>query len=244
MIVHYLPIATTLFSAWFAAKLIRRRLPRPQAHHLSWWAVGVVAYGLGTLLESLITLIGWQEGLFRAWYIAGALMGGAPLAQGTVYLIFTRRTAHWLSLALVIVIIVGSTAVLSAPLDYSLVNPDLPQGRVIQWRWVRLISPFINTYAFVFLVGGAVVSAIRFRKQRAFRGRFLGNCLIAVGAILPGIGGVSSRVGHTEVLYVAELIGIVLIYLGYRFCLQDPPPISNAFSACDVRVPVDHGRQP
>ena len=37
-----------------------------------------------------------------------------------------------------------------------------------------------------------------------------------MGALLPGIGGTFTRFGHVEVLYVTELIGIVLIYVGYR----------------------------
>jgi hypothetical protein len=49
------------------------------------------------------------------------------------------------------------------------------------------------------------------------RHRFVGNVFIAIGALLPGIGGSFTRFGHVEVLYVTELIGILLIYIGYRF---------------------------
>ncbi|WP_405284459.1 hypothetical protein V3331_02605 [Gaopeijia maritima] len=38
-----------------------------------------------------------------------------------------------------------------------------------------------------------------------------------MGALLPGIGGMATRMGHTEVLYVMELIGLLLIWAGYRF---------------------------
>ena len=48
-----------------------------------------------------------------------------------------------------------------------------------------------------------------------------GNVVIAVGAILPGIGGSFTRAGYTEVLYVTEFVGIILIYAGYR--LNTPP---------------------
>jgi len=47
-------------------------------------------YGVGTLTESITTLFGWSEWVFRAWYISGALLGGAPLAQGTVYLLMPK----------------------------------------------------------------------------------------------------------------------------------------------------------
>ena len=50
--------------------------------------------------------------------------------------------------------------------------------------------------------------------------RVAGNALIAIGAILPGIGGGMSRAGYTEVLYIAELVGMILIYLGYKKCIK------------------------
>jgi len=44
----------------------------------------------------------------------------------------------------------------------------------------------------------------------------LGNTFIALGGLLPGIGGGFTRFGHVEVLYVTELIGLLLILAGYR----------------------------
>ena len=57
----------------------------------------------------------------------------------------------------------------------------------------------------------------------------LAAALIAVGALLPGIGGSFTRFGHTEVLYVTEFIGIILIYLGYRLAVRGAPasPLST-----------------
>jgi hypothetical protein len=49
----------------------------------------------------------------------------------------------------------------------------------------------------------------------------LGNALIAFGALLPGIGGASARMGHVEVLYVTELIGLLLIWWGYAVIVRD-----------------------
>jgi hypothetical protein len=215
--VLYLPIATTVFSLAFTVILLRRYREKGRGTHLLWWAFGIFVYGLGTFTESVTSLFGWHEGIFRAWYISGALLGGAPLAQGTVYLLLRRRTAHVLTALLVAFIAVASAFVLAAPVDVARAGAHILSGKVFAWPWVRLFSPFINTYALVFLVGGAALSAWRYSKRRETHHRFVGNVFIAVGALLPGIGGASSRFGHTEVLYVTELVGLCLIYVGYRF---------------------------
>lgn len=214
--VHYIPIATSLFSLWFSTVLFRRWKARG-GRHLFWWGLGALMYGIGTITESLTTLIGWHEPVFRAWYISGALLGGAPLAQGTVYLLLSRKTADRLTAALVTVVAIAATCVLLTPIDTSLVEPHRLSGAVMEWSWVRAFSPFVNLYAAVFLIGGAILSAVRYRKIEGMERRVLGNWLIAAGALLPGIGGTFTRFGHVEVLYVTEFIGILLIYFGFRF---------------------------
>jgi hypothetical protein len=213
---HYVPIATSAFALWFAVVLMKRYRERGGMHHL-WWSIGVFAYAAGTITESLTTLLGWQEPVFRAWYISGALLGGFPLAQGTVYLLMDRKRANRLSAIVLGVVVVAATLVLLTPIDMTLVEAHRLSGRVMAWSWVRAFSPFINLYAVTFLVGGAAYSALKYRKVPDMSHRVIGNWLIAIGAILPGIGGSATRFGHVEVLYVTELAGILLIYLGYRF---------------------------
>jgi hypothetical protein len=223
--VHYIPIVTTILAVPFALEIFRRYRQHPDRLHLLWWSAGVLIYGVGTLTESLTTLAGWSEPVFRAWYISGALLGGAPLAQGTVYLLFPRRTAHALSVVLLSFIATASVCVLASPLDYSQVEAHRLTGRVFAWQWVRAFSPFVNLYAVVFLIGGAILSAVRYAGNVAMRHRMWANVLIAIGAILPGIGGTATRMGYTEVLYVAELIGLLFTWTGYRISVT---PVSVA----------------
>jgi len=221
--VHYIPIATTLLSVPFAVEIARRYRHYPDRLHLLWWAIGVAIYGIGTLTESLTTLLGWREPIFRAWYISGALLGGAPLAQGSVYLLLPRRRAHVMTAVLLAFVTIAAIAVLLSPIDMARVEPHRLTGRVLVWSWVRRFSPFINLYAVIFLIGGAIVSALRYRRQSGQYHRVIANVLIAIGAILPGIGGAATRFGHTEVLYVTELIGLLLIWRGYRGSVQSRP---------------------
>jgi len=225
--VHFIPIATTIVSIPFAVTVLRRYFDRKTGPHLAWWGAGILLFGVGTLTESLVTLFGWQAPVFRMWYISGALLGGAPLAQGTVYLLLSRRTANILSALLVPFIAVAAIAVLLTPINETLVESHRLTGSVMEWTWVRLFSPFINTYAFIFLVGGAILSAIRYSRVRGMSHRFYGNTLIAFGALLPGIGGMSTRMGYTEVLYVTEFVGLVLIWFGYRLIVRQIPRTSS-----------------
>lgn len=225
--VHYIPIATTIVSLAFAGVLCRRFMENRTKLYLLWWGMGALLYGAGTFLESWVTLFGWHPIAFRGWYIAGALLGGAPLAQGTVYLLLPKRKAHILSAVLIVWVATAAMCVVLTPLNYSLVEPHRLSGQVIEWTWVRLFSPFINTYAFIFLVGGAVLSAWRYSKNRESHYRFVGNVFIAIGAVLPGVGGSFTRAGYTEVLYVTEFVGIVLLYIGYVYNRKPFPPLTN-----------------
>lgn len=218
--VSYIPLVTTVVALVFSWKVFQRYQSR-HGTHLLWWAAGIMTFAVGTFTEGYVTLLGWNPAIFRAWYISGALLGGAPMAQGTVYLLLRRRTANVLTLLVVPTIIVASVCVAASPLSLDMVEPHRLSGRVLAWQWVRLFSPFINTYAVIFLVGGALLSAYRFKKNPVTFHRFVGNVLIAVGAILPAIGGTFTRFGYTEVLYVTELVGLVMIYMGYRYNVRE-----------------------
>lgn len=164
--VLYVPIVSTVFALAFTIILYQRCRQKGSPPHLMWWTWGVFVFGVGTFTEALITLFGWKESFFRLWYISGALLGGAPLAQGTVYLLLNRKTANRLTAVLVLFIMVASVFVLMTPLDYALVEWHRPSGKVIAWTWVRYFSPFINTYALIFLVGGAAISAWQEKERK------------------------------------------------------------------------------
>lgn len=217
--VHYLPIVTTIVAA-FLAVLVFRRYRKKGGTHLLWWGLGIVAYGAGTVTESLTTLFGWNESVFRAWYITGALLGGAPLAQGTAYLHFPKRIADATAVLLVGAIVAASVAVLLTPVDPSLAESHRLSGAVFTEQGVRRYSPFINSYAALVLIGGAIVSAVRYAAIAGQRHRMWANVAIALGGLLPGIGGASARFGHVEVLYVTELVGLLLIFLGFRLSVR------------------------
>ncbi len=128
-----------------------------------------------------------------------------------------RRTAHWLTAIVGSLVVIAAVCVILSPINYASVEQYKLTGRVLEWHWVRGFSPFINLYAVTFLIGGAIYSGLSFKRRRETYHRYVGNVLIAFGALLPGIGGTFTRFGHTEVLYVTELIGLLFIYAGFYF---------------------------
>lgn len=221
-LVHYVPIATTILSAIFFGVLLRRYVQKRSGPHLLWWAGGIACYGLGTATESMVTLLGNSPALNKSWYIAGALLGGYPLAQGSVYLLLSRRTAHLLTALTVPFIVTFSFLVALSPVNAEALQLYRPSGEVLGWSWIRAFTPIINTYAVFFLIGGAVLSAVRYAQKSGTGNRALGNALIAFGALLPAIGGGMTKFGHVEWLYVCEFLGLLFIWGGYAFCVLRP----------------------
>lgn len=212
---EYIPILTTIFSVFFFKEIFSHYKAKRKTY-LLWWAIGVLTFGLGTIAESINVLFGWSEINVKYWYIVGALLGGFPLAQGSVYLLMSKRFSQVTTFIIVLLIVIASICVVLSPIE---IHPSFDYkltGKVLSWQWVRYFSPFINTYAFLFLVGGAGFSAVKYYKQGVKDTRFKGNIFIAIGGLLPGIGGSFTRAGYVEVLYITEFLGLLLIYYGYK----------------------------
>ena len=212
---EYIPIFTTIFSVYFFKEIFAHYKKR-QTTYLLWWSIGVLTFGLGTLAESINVLFGWSAFNLKYWYIVGALLGGFPLAQGSVYLLMNRKFANVTTIIFVTLILIASIFIVMAPIELPDPFDGKLTGKVFGWTWVRYFSPFINLYAFIFLVGGAIFSAIKYYKKGIKEAPFRGNIFIAIGGLLPGIGGSFTRAGYVEVLYITEFIGLLLIYYGYK----------------------------
>ncbi len=222
--ISYLPLATTALSILFARALLNRWRRKRESLHLLWWSIGVACYGLGTAIEGAIALLGSSVALVKAWYVAGAILGAWPLAQGSAFLLLSPKIARGLAWAALPVIAAAIVLVLVSSADVSRLEPYRPSASVLAWPPARALPPMINVYAALLLVGGAVVSAVRFARRKEGVGRALGNALIALGALLPAIGGTIARHGGVEPLYVTEFLGLCLIGVGYQVCIRSPKP--------------------
>jgi hypothetical protein len=177
-------------------------------------------YGIGGFSEAYYGAIGWNPFIFRLWYLVGAILVAAWLGQGTVYLLAKRKWANGLMVLLVLGSLYAMIRVFSAQLDPSLLTTSVHtgselSGHAIITPGVRTLTPIFNLYGTVTLVGGAAYSAWIFWRKRILLHRTIGNILIAVGAMAPAFGGAFSRFGVPGMLYLGELLGAVLMFVGF-----------------------------
>ncbi len=218
----WLPFLTSLVSFVFAG-LIFERWTRKHRDHELLWGIGVLMFGIGTSMEALYGLIGWRPVIFRLWYLFGAVLVAAWLGQGTAYLLMrgkTRRVATALMVLLLIGSLYAAYKVFTAQLDPSLMLRGELSGGAITSGGVRVLTPFFNMEGVLLLVGGAVYSAWIFYRKRVLLHRVLGNVFIALGALSPAFGGIFQRAGIPVALYVSELIGVVLLFIGFLLATQ------------------------
>jgi hypothetical protein len=224
-----LPFVSCIVSFVFAF-LVFRRYIRRRGPHLLLWGIGMTMYGIGGLCEAYYGAFGWNPLVFRLWYLFGAMLVAAWLGQGTVYLLAKRRWANVLMVILGLASLYGAIRVFGAQIDPAQMGRSLHTGSelsgdAIVTKGVRELTPFFNIYGTLTLVGGAVYSAWLFWRKRVLLHRVIGNVLIAVGALLPAFGGAFSRFGIRGALYWSELLGAVLMFLGF---LRATTPMKDA----------------
>ena len=216
----WLPLISSLVSFIFAFYVFKRYLTRQKGPHLLLWGIGMVFYGLGGFCEWYYGFFGWNALVYRLWYLFGAILVAAWLGQGTVYLLAKRRWANALMVILALGSLYGAFRVFTANLDPTLLTTSVHtgselSGHAITTEGVRALTPIFNLYGTATLVGGAIYSAWIFYRKRVLLHRTIGNILIAIGALAPAFGGAGSRMGISAALYIGELLGAVLMFIGY-----------------------------
>ncbi len=232
----YLPFLSSVVSFVFAAAVFRR-YARRKGNHLLLWGIGMVFYGIGGFCEGYYGAFGWNPLVFRLWYLFGAILVAAWLGQGTVFLLW-KKWARPLMALLLLGSLYGAYKIFTAQLDPTMLTAGELSGRAIVTPGVRVLTPFFNIYGTLTLVGGAVYSAWIFFRKRVLLHRTIGNVLIAVGALSPAFGGAFSRMGIPAVLYISELLGAVLMFLGF---LRATTPMKAEDAATVVEAGVENG---
>ena len=209
-----IPLISAIVSFVFGITVLDQYFARRQPFQIL-WTIGLFMYGISVFTEFYTETYGLHLIMFRLWYLFGAICVAAFLGQGTVYLLVKRSTAQIL-MAIVVVISVFSAFRLFTT-SINLGTATRLTDKIIVPTDVGILTGIMNVYGTVTLVGGALYSAWVFWRKRILSYRVLSNVLIALGALLPAIGGSLLRLGTARgaLFYELELSGVIIIFIGF-----------------------------
>jgi hypothetical protein len=225
---HILSFLSTLVSFGFAAAVFSRYLKR-HAPHLLLWTIGLLFFGIGTLSEVILGFT-FSGLMLKLWYLSGAMLTAAWLGQGSLHLLVRKRGVAWiLTGVLMAVSLLAAALVLSATLTPAVASYDVTKAISSQYQNILtrsgvtvFLTILLNIYGTLTLIGGAVYSAIIFWRKRVLFNRMIGNVLIAAGALAPAMGGSFVRLGLPDLLYLSELVGVMVMYIGFTQATTAP----------------------
>jgi hypothetical protein len=85
-----IPAITSALALLFSLALLDQWLERRGAFQLI-WAAGMLFYGIAAGAEAIAAANGWTEGLYRTWYLTGAVWTAGWLGLGTAFLLGRTR---------------------------------------------------------------------------------------------------------------------------------------------------------
>ena len=94
-----LPALTSILALVFAVALFDQWRERRGGFQLI-WTLGMVFYGVGAGCEAIGAASGWNEALYRTWYLTGAVWTAGWLGLGTTFLLGRTRFGYSFALCL------------------------------------------------------------------------------------------------------------------------------------------------
>jgi len=187
-----LPAATSLLAFLFAIALFDQWRDRRQPFQLI-WAIGILFYGVASGCEAIAGAGGWNEALYRTWYLTGAVWTAGWLGLGTAFLLARTRFGYTFAFCL---LLAGVFTLLtqrrfdypgsgSAPLLYLIAAIVLALAVAIETYFANERWPYIAALA---VVGATVLSIVlNFVTQLAPPGYALDpGTHVPVGTLFPG----------------------------------------------------------
>lgn len=236
---HIVPLFSTIVTTIFTIAVFSRYLHR-RGPHLLMWSIGLLLYGFGTLTEYLLGF-GFSGFALEVWYLSGAMLTAAWLGMGTIHLLVRRGNLAWyITAGLGLLTVAAMALVFSAPLtNTSAFQPSLPvstQYKDILTRssLITFLTIILNIFGTIAMVGGAIYSGFLFWRKRILLNRVAGNVLIAIGAFSPAMAGSLVKLGLADMLYVSELIGVILMYVGFVLATSKKPAVNPITAAAQM----------
>lgn len=210
----YIPLVTCIVSFIFAITVLDQYFARRKPYQIV-WAIGLFMYCISTFTEFWWNVYGHVEIMYRLWYLVGAVLVAAYLGQGTLYLLMRRKTAHIIMAVLSAATVYAAYRILRVNIDISGLTKLTGVG-IMPTDIRAIITPIFNAFGTFALIGGAIYSAVIFWRRRILPHRVVANVLIAIGAILPAVGGTHISVGgNINLFFLFELAGVIIMFIGF-----------------------------
>jgi hypothetical protein len=195
-----LAFGAALLALRLAGQLAGRRRER-RAPHLTAWSAGLAAYALGAATIAWGASAGWNDGVFRAYYLFGALLTAALLGTGSLLGAGVRIAGP---IALVYAGLSIGVA-LAMPLEAPVSGTSIPEAQEhLALFPARILAIGGNVAGSLALVGVAFVG---------LRRRPVGNTLLLAGFTVAAAGSALAGLGAAETAaFVA--VGAILLYAG------------------------------
>jgi hypothetical protein len=94
-----LPALTAVLAIAMAIALLDQWRERRQPFQLV-WAIGMTCFGVASACEGIAAAAGWNEVLYRTWYLTGAVLTAGWLGLGTILLLARTRFGYAIALSL------------------------------------------------------------------------------------------------------------------------------------------------
>jgi hypothetical protein len=94
-----IPAITSLLAVVFSLALFDQWRDRHRAYQLI-WAIGMLFFGIASGCEALGASSGWNELLYRTWYLTGAVWTAGWLGLGTAFLLGRTRFGYTFAVCL------------------------------------------------------------------------------------------------------------------------------------------------
>jgi hypothetical protein len=88
-----LPALTSILAFVFSAALFDQWLERRRGFQLT-WALGMLFFGIASGCEAIGAALGWNDAVYRTWYLTGAVWTAAWLGLGTALLLGRTRFGY------------------------------------------------------------------------------------------------------------------------------------------------------
>jgi hypothetical protein len=195
-----LAFAAALLALRLAGLLAARWRQRREPQLLA-WSAGLAAYALGAAAIAWGAAAGWNDGVFRAYYLCGALLTAALLGTGSLLGIGVRAAGP---IALVYTGLAAGVA-LGVPIYGTIAGTSIPEAQEhLSLFPARVLAIAGNAAGSVALIGVAVAG---------LRRRPVGKVLLLAGFALAAAGSALAGVGAAQTaVFVA--VGAGLLYAG------------------------------